>query len=72
MENFWNYYLNQPSYRDQPLWNFLYLHYNFTPLIEKNLKTYFDGNKKIQRNINDYANANKILNNINNNYKTVK
>jgi hypothetical protein len=59
--DFWNYYIDCPTYRDQPLWNFIYLKNNFIPYIDNNFRDYFDGIKKIERNINEYNSANNIL-----------
>ena len=36
---FWKYYLDCPTYRDQPLWNFLYLKNKITPLVVNELRS---------------------------------
>ena len=64
IDEFWKYYLDCPTYRDQPLWNFIYLKNNFKPFICKDLKVYFKGKgtfKKFDRRIEDYKKADKIL-----------
>ena len=58
--DFWKYYINCPTYRDQPLWNFIYLKNNIIPYIDNNFRSYFDGIKKIERHINEYNQANNI------------
>jgi len=58
LENFWKYYncIENPSYRDQCLWNFVYILYNYKAYIVKSFKTkYFDGKIKIRRKIEDYT-----------------
>ena len=59
-EEFWKYYIDCPTYRDQPLWNYIYLKNNFIPYIDNNFRSYFDGIKKIERRINEYNSANNI------------
>ena len=57
LNSFWNYYINNnnPSYRDQCLWNFIYLKYKYKAYIVKHFKKlYFDGKIKIRRTILDY------------------
>ena len=56
IEDFWIYYnnINNKTYRDQILWNFLYIHNNLKPIVENKLSSYFLGNKKVNRNIKDY------------------
>lgn len=54
---FWKYYniIENPSYRDQCLWNFVYLKYKYKAYIVKNFKqSYFNGKIKIRRKIKDY------------------
>lgn len=52
---FWNHYSkNYPSYRDQPLWNFLYLYKNIYPYIDNELRSYFNGFKTIWRTKDNY------------------
>ena len=58
--DFWKYYINCPTYRYQPLWNFIYLKNNIIPYIDNNFRSYFDGIKKIERHINEYNQANNI------------
>ena len=58
--DFWEYYINCPTYRDQPLWNFIYLKNNIIPYIDNNFRSYFDGIKKIERHINEYNKANNM------------
>lgn len=53
-KKFWANYLKCPTYRDQPLWNFTYLKNNVKPLVDKKLRSYFLGDKKIERRISDY------------------
>ena len=38
---FWKYYLDCPTYRDQPLWNFLYLKNKITPLLVNEVRSIF-------------------------------
>lgn len=59
---FWKYYVDCPTYRDQPLWNFLYLRHNKKPCIENKLVSMFhsSNNRKI-RNINEYKAANVVV-----------
>lgn len=59
---FWKYYVNCPTYRDQPLWNFLYLKNNLKPYVEDKLLTMYRGNAEILRSRKLYQNANVILN----------
>ncbi len=48
--SFWKHYLNCPTFRDQPLWNFMYLSKNLNPAIESNLKHYYrKGRRKLNR-----------------------
>ena len=57
LENFWKYYncIENPSYRDQCLWNFIYLKYKYSAFTVKSFKVkYFNGRIKIQRKIKDY------------------
>ena len=54
LEEYWKYYLECPTYRDQPLWNFLLLKNNVKPVIQNNLRSFFIGNKILNRNIKHY------------------
>jgi hypothetical protein len=58
---FWKYYVNCPTYRDQPLWNFLYLKNNKKPFVEDNLLKMYEGNMRFQRHIQDYTKANVVV-----------
>ena len=52
---FWQHYSNDyPSYRDQPLWNYLYLFKDIYPYVDNELRTYFNGFKKIWRTKENY------------------
>jgi hypothetical protein len=52
---FWQHYSKKyPSYRDQPLWNFLYLFKDHYPYIDNELRSYFNGYKTIWRNKENY------------------
>lgn len=52
---FWHhYYKKYPSYRDQPLWNFLYLFKNIYPYVDNELRSYFNGYKSIMRSKENY------------------
>ena len=53
LEEYWKYYLNCPTYRDQPLWNFLLLKNNLQP-VTYNLKSFFGGKKILNRKITHY------------------
>lgn len=58
LNEFWVYYncKENPSYRDQCLWNFLYLKNKYKAFIVKSMKIkYFDGKIKIRRTIKDYT-----------------
>ena len=44
--SFWKHYLNCPTFRDQPLWNFMYLSKNLNPAIESKLKHYYRKGKR--------------------------
>ena len=57
-DQFWKFYIQCPTYRDQPLWNFIYLHNNKKPFIDNNFRSYFDGIKKIERKVKEYKDAN--------------
>lgn len=58
---FWKYYVNSPTYRDQPLWNFLYLKNNKKPYVENKLtEMYGSGNRK-SRHLQQYADANVVI-----------
>ena len=61
-KKFWKFYIDCPTYRDQPLWNFMFLLIKKKPIENKNFKNFFDGKKKIERNIDYYE---KKLNNKN-------
>ena len=56
LNNFWEYYIseNNPSYRDQCLWNFMYLKYNRKAIIIKSFRNKFNGKIKVRRKIEDY------------------
>ena len=58
---FWKYYVNCPTYRDQPLWNFLYLKNNKKPYVEDNLPKMYEGNMRFQRQVEDYTKANVVV-----------
>ena len=60
MNQFWNLYLECPTFRDQPLWNFLYLKNNKIPYIEKGFRINFIGKKNIYRKPDDYKNSSII------------
>ena len=52
---FWDHYSNgYPSYRDQPLWNYLYLLRNIYPYTDNELRSYFNGFKTIWRSKENY------------------
>lgn len=53
---FWYHYYsnNYPSYRDQPLWNYLYLKRNIYPYVDNELRSYFNGFKTIWRSKENY------------------
>ena len=52
---FWQHYSNDyPSYRDQPLWNYLYLFKNIYPYTDNELRSYFNGFKTIWRTKDNY------------------
>ena len=52
---FWQHYSNDyPSYRDQPLWNYLYLFRDIYPYTDNELRYYFNGFKKIWRTKENY------------------
>ena len=58
LNEFWIYYNcnENPSYRDQCLWNFLYVRNKYKAFIVQSMKTkYFNGKLKIQRRIKDYT-----------------
>jgi len=54
--DFWKYYIDCPSYRDQPVWNFIYLKNNTKPYIDEKLPTYYDGEGSKSREIRIYNN----------------
>lgn len=56
-EKFWNLYVDSPSYRDQPLWNFIYLNENCRPFVDNNFRGYFKGTKHIDRHLKEYEKA---------------
>lgn len=58
---FWKYYVNCPTYRDQPLWNFLYLKNNKKPYVENKLEQMYVSKNRIMRNLREYNNANVVL-----------
>ena len=58
---FWKYYVNCPTYRDQPLWNFLYLKNNKKPYVDDSLLKMYNGNMRFQRFIQDYNDANVVV-----------
>ena len=58
MKEFWEYYKICPTYRDQPLWNFLYLKNNKRPFIDKLTREKFLGRKKIERRLKEYNDSN--------------
>ena len=60
MKEFWNYYQECPTYRDQPLWNFLYLKNNKSPYVDKLFRKKFLGKKKIERKLKEYQSSNLI------------
>ncbi len=52
---FWHHYSNDyPSYRDQPLWNYLYLFKEIYPYVDNELRSYFNGFKTIWRTKENY------------------
>ncbi len=52
---FWHHYLKKyPSYRDQPLWNYLYLFRDIYPYVDNELRSYFNGFKTIWRSKENY------------------
>ena len=58
MKEFWDYYKKSPTYRDQPLWNFLYLKNNINPYIDKLFKANFTGNTRMKRELKEYNESN--------------
>ncbi len=58
MNEFWKYYVDSPTYRDQPLWNFLYLKNKMLPITDINLPNYFGQKPKIERSIDVYNKIN--------------
>ena len=60
MKEFWNYYQECPTYRDQPLWNFLYLKNKKNPCLDNLFRKNFLGTKKIERRLKEYQNSNLI------------
>ena len=59
--DFWKYYVDSPTYRDQPLWNFLYLLNNKTPCIEQTLESMFHSSHRKYRSINEYKAASAVI-----------
>tara|TARA_Y200000002_G_C22687531_1_gene666576 strand:+ start:1344 stop:2693 length:1350 start_codon:yes stop_codon:yes gene_type:complete len=58
LKEFWNLYKESPSHRDQPIWNFLYLHKNIKPIIWNKLRhKKFKGDKKGEYTIFNYKKA---------------
>ena len=52
---FWQHYSKDyPSYRDQPLWNYLYLFKDIYPYTDNELRSYFNGFKTIWRTKDNY------------------
>lgn len=52
---FWHHYSGKyPSYRDQPLWNYIYLYYSMYPYADNELRSYFNGFKTIWRTKDNY------------------
>ena len=52
---FWQHYgKNYPSYRDQPLWNYLLLFKEIYPYVDNDVRYYFNGYKTIWRNKENY------------------
>lgn len=48
---FWKHYLNCPTFRDQPLWNFMYLSKKLNPAIDNKLNHYYlESKRKLTRN----------------------
>ena len=60
LTTFWKYYISEKNttYRDQPLWNFIYIKENCKPIEFNDLINCFSGKKKINRNIIDYNKLN--------------
>ena len=52
---FWHHYSKKfPSFRDQPLWNYLYLFKDIYPYVDNNFRKYFNGEKLIYRDMTNY------------------
>ena len=60
MKEFWNYYQKCPTYRDQPLWNFLYLKIKKNPCLDNLFRKNFLGTKKIERRLKEYQTSNLV------------
>lgn len=58
---FWKYYVNSPTYRDQPLWNFLYLKNNKIPYVENTLAEMYVSQNRKERHMNQYKDANVVV-----------
>ena len=60
LKEFWNYYISihNTTYRDQPLWNFLYIHNKLKPIEYNDLVKCFSGKKTKNININNYNKLN--------------
>lgn len=54
LTEFNNLYYKCPTYRDQPLWNFLLQYNNYEPIIQNNIKKNFYTIERKNLNINDY------------------
>jgi hypothetical protein len=58
---FWKYYVNSPTYRDQPLWNFLYLKNNKIPYVENKLAELYVSKNRRNRHMQQYKDANVVI-----------
>lgn len=58
LKEFWQLYKESPTHRDQPIWNFLYLHKNIKPIIWNKLRhKKFKGDKKGEYTVFNYKKA---------------
>lgn len=62
LNEYWTLYRKSPTFRDQPTWNFLYLHKNIHPRVDDSLrKKKFIGDKTCEFKIGDYVKNNKHI-----------
>ena len=59
--DFWKYYVDCPTYRDQPLWNFLYLQNNKKPCTQNKLESRFHSSPCKSRSVNEYKAADAVI-----------